>query len=143
MPIHLQVLTHDERGRRVAHRPTLFFMPHCEAVLTDALLQANLAASTLHNVVILGNRFSGYQQSWGMPHRWRQAAGPGAPLPERPDTLLRLCECGIVHELAVSECGFPVASAFNDLGLHWFPPDWRQRLTDGTTAGSTLVPTVT
>ena len=84
---------------------------------------------------------------WKSTFAWgtlRQGSPPAPPaLPERPDTLLRLCECGIVHELAVSECGFPVASAFNDLGLHWFPPDWRQRLTDGTTAGSTLVPTVT
>ena len=110
----------------MAAQPTLFWMPHCEAVLTDALLDANLAAGTLHNLVVLGNRFSGYQASWGLRHRPPEPGGSGGG--ERPDTMLRLCEAGAVQELSISECGFPVASAFNDLGLHWFPADWRQRL---------------
>lgn len=119
-----QVCSQDEGGRRVARHPTLFFMPHCEAALTDALLDANFEAGTLANVVILGNRFSGYQHSWALPHR-AQHAGSGG---ERPATMLRLCEAGVVREMQISESGFPVASAFNDLGLHWFPPDWRQHL---------------
>ncbi|PRW33905.1 ROOT INITIATION DEFECTIVE 3 [Chlorella sorokiniana] len=45
----IEVLAHDEGGRHVAEQPTLFWMPHCEAVLTDALLAANVAAGTLHN----------------------------------------------------------------------------------------------
>jgi hypothetical protein len=102
-------------------------MPHCEAALTDALLAANLQAGTLAHVLILGNRFSGYQRSWALPHRAQQA-GSGVHGGERPDTMLALCTAGAVHEAAVSESGFPVASAFNDLGLHCFPPDWRQRL---------------
>lgn len=123
-----QVLVRDEGGRRVAAQPTLFWMPHCEAALTDALLAANLAAGTLHNVVILGNRFSGYAASWALRHRAQ--APPGGRL-ERPDAMLRLCEAGAACEAAVAEAGFPVASAFNDLGLHWFPLDWRQRLEAG------------
>lgn len=122
-----QVLPHDEGGRRVAEQPTLFWMPHCEAVLTDALLTANAAAGTLHNVVILGNRFSGYRDSWALRQRAQQAAsGSGSDdkdssaVSERPETMLRLCECGAVQELRIDECGFPVASAFNDLGLHSF-----------------------
>lgn len=123
----------SDGGRRVAAQPTLFWMPHCEAVLTDALLAANAAAGTLHNVVVLGNRFSGYQQRWALRHSAQQAqqqqpGGGGGHDAERPHTMLRLCECGAVRELPVAESGFPVASAFNDLGLHWFPPDWRQRL---------------
>ena len=42
--------------------------------------------------------------------------------------MARLVECGAVLEASVDECGFPVPSAFNDLGLHCFPLDWRQRL---------------
>ncbi|KAL4425368.1 hypothetical protein ABPG75_009384 [Micractinium tetrahymenae] len=185
----IQVIPRNERGRRIAAAPTLFFMPHCEAALTDALLAANLAAGTLHNVVVLGNRFSGYQASWALRHHARQqqqpqqhqqqhqqqqqhqhqqhqqqhqqppqqqpptgrgpllqeqgtgaggghggggaagsTGGGGGGGGERPDTMLRLCDCGAVRELAISERGFPVASAFNDLGLHWFLPDWRDRL---------------
>lgn len=140
-----QVMPHDERGRRVARQPTLFWMPHCEAALTDALLAANLEAGTLQNVVVLGNRFSGYQASWALPHRAQQqstggggtsgsnAGSSGSRIAqlERPTTMLRLCEQGVAQEQRVSECRFPVASAFNDLGLHWFPPAWRQRLESG------------
>lgn len=144
-------------------------MPHCEAALTDALLAANRTAGTLHNVVILGNRFSGYQASWALPCRTQQQQrlqqvagqhpgvrgqgahaagrccgggsgsgcssgngdghnGGGGGRDERPATMLQLCDCGAVQELCVSERGFSVASAFNDLGLHWFPPDWQARL---------------
>ncbi len=109
-------------------------MPHCEAVLTDALLAANAAAGTLHNVVVLGNRFSGYRDSWALRQRAQQAESgssgeqDGSRASGRPATMLRLCECGAVQELRIEESGFPVASAFNDLGLHWFTLDWQQRL---------------
>lgn len=116
----------------MAAQPTLFWMPHCEAALTDALLAANLEAGTLHNVVVLGNRFSGYSASWALRHRAGQQRGGAL---ERPDAMLRLCEAGVAQEAAVAEAGFSVASAFNDLGLHWFPCDWRQRLQAGGQPG--------
>ncbi|CAN6466300.1 unnamed protein product [Victoria cruziana] len=52
----------DEEGRRVAHEPTIFFMPHCEAVLYNNLLEANWASRFLKKIVVLGNSFSGYKQ---------------------------------------------------------------------------------
>ncbi|XP_031498468.1 protein SENSITIVITY TO RED LIGHT REDUCED 1 [Nymphaea colorata] len=52
----------DEQGRRVAHEPTLFFMPHCEAVLYNNLLEANWGSPLLKRIVVLGNSFSGYEQ---------------------------------------------------------------------------------
>jgi hypothetical protein len=149
-----QVIAHDEGGRRVAHTPTLFFMPHCEGVLTDALLAANVAAGTLHNVVVLGNRFSNYKARWAQPCHAQPSSGkqrqqglgpPGVhtqpPAPwvaelERPSTMLRLCELQAVQERHIPDSGFPVASAFNDLGLHWFPLDWRQRWDSGNDCGS-------
>lgn len=143
LPPHAaQVLPHDEGGRHVAEQPTLFWMPHCEAVLTDALLAANAAAGTLHNVVVLGNRFSGYQDRWALSQRAQQpssgstSSADSSSSSERPDTMLRLCERGAVHEMRIDECGFPAASAFNDLGLHSFSLDWRQHL-DATAAGVT------
>lgn len=171
-----QVLDRDEGGARVAATPTLFYLPHCEDSLTDALLAANLAAGTLHNVVVLGNKLSIYPPRWGtlqLPaHRGGSSTGSkgggqqggssshggsgskgsshhggshhggsqhgGSPrqhhhprwhrLLQRPDTLLRLCAAGAVEEVAVDEGGYPVVSAFNDLALHTFPHDWRQRL---------------
>ena len=118
----IAVAARDEGGRRVAAHPTLFFMPHCEAPLTDALLAANVAAGTLARVAILGNSFAGYVERWG-----GGGGGDGGGL-ARPDTLLALCACGAVVETRVPEAGFPVASAFNDTSMHRFAPDWRARL---------------
>ncbi|GAB4817766.1 hypothetical protein N2152v2_004812 [Parachlorella kessleri] len=42
--------------------------------------------------------------------------------------LYDLCQCGAVDEQRVAECGFPVASAFNDMALHVFLADWQARL---------------
>lgn len=55
------VLSVNEFGRRQALRPTLFFMPHCEAELYDNLLQANWRVDMLNRMALLGNGFSVYQ----------------------------------------------------------------------------------
>ena len=55
------VLSVNEFGRRQALRPTLFFMPHCEAELYDNLLQANWRVDMLNRMVLFGNSFSLYQ----------------------------------------------------------------------------------
>ena len=112
-----QVLDEDEGGRRVAHVPTLFYLPHCEDTLTEALLAANAAAGTLGNVAVLGNSWAAYAERWAVPS-W--AAHRGEP---PPATLLRLAGGGAVREVAVAEAGFPVTSAFNDMALHFFPGD--------------------
>jgi hypothetical protein len=94
----------------VAAHPTLFFMPHCEAELTDALLAANAAAGTLCNVAVLGNSCARCCERWSVAPRGRL----------RPGTLLQLRAGGAVEEEEVAERGFPVVSAFNDMGLHTF-----------------------
>ncbi|KAF6136507.1 hypothetical protein GIB67_035066 [Kingdonia uniflora] len=55
------VLSVNEQGRRQALKPTMFFMPHCEAVLYDNLLQANWGAEFLNRIVLFGNCFSKYE----------------------------------------------------------------------------------
>lgn len=55
------VLSVNELGRRQALRPTLFFMPHCEAELYDTLLQANWRGDILNQIVLFGNSFVAYQ----------------------------------------------------------------------------------
>lgn len=143
----IAVLQEDEGGARVAGVPTLFYLPHCEDSLTDALLAANVAAGTLCNCVLLGNRLSIY------PERWGEGAGASSgaasargsgnseqcgrsslrqahwrEVRPRPDMLLALCAAGAVLEVPVHEQGYPVVSAFNDLALHTFAADWRERL---------------
>lgn len=56
------VLLVNEHGRRQALKPTMFFMPHCEAVLYDNLLQANWGAEFLNKMVLFGNSFETYEQ---------------------------------------------------------------------------------
>nr|GMD67570.1 protein SENSITIVITY TO RED LIGHT REDUCED 1 [Ipomoea batatas] len=55
------VLSINEDGRRQALKPTLFFMPHCEAELYDNLLQANWRVDLLNHIVLFGNSFEAYE----------------------------------------------------------------------------------
>ncbi|XP_042480996.1 protein SENSITIVITY TO RED LIGHT REDUCED 1-like [Macadamia integrifolia] len=56
------VLSVNEQGRRRALKPTIFFMPHCEAILYDNLLQENWKAEFLTKMVVFGNSFERYEQ---------------------------------------------------------------------------------
>ncbi|KAL8551319.1 hypothetical protein ACS0TY_000416 [Phlomoides rotata] len=55
------VLSVNEQGRRQALKPTLFFMPHCEADLYDNLLEANWGVDKLNRLIIFGNSFGAYE----------------------------------------------------------------------------------
>ncbi|KAK7314190.1 hypothetical protein VNO77_39403 [Canavalia gladiata] len=56
------VISINEHGRREAIKPTMFFMPHCEAELYNNLLHANWKPNLLSNMVIFGNSFETYEQ---------------------------------------------------------------------------------
>ncbi|EXB62663.1 hypothetical protein L484_023959 [Morus notabilis] len=56
------VLSINEQGRRKVQKPTMLFMPHCEAELYDNLLQENWRIEHLNNLVIFGNSFENYEQ---------------------------------------------------------------------------------
>lgn len=56
------VLSVNEQGRRRAAKPSLFFMPHCEADLYDNLLEENWEVDRLNRLVIFGNSFGEYEQ---------------------------------------------------------------------------------
>lgn len=56
------VLSINEQGRREACAPTLFFMPHCEAVLYNNLLEVNWKEDRLTNIALFGNSFGVYEQ---------------------------------------------------------------------------------
>ncbi|KAL6768571.1 hypothetical protein ACKKBF_B11265 [Auxenochlorella protothecoides x Auxenochlorella symbiontica] len=105
----------------VARKPTLFFLAHCSADLTDSLLSSNRAAGTLHNLVLLGNSLSAIAAAW--QHRG-PAAGHAAI-----STILDLVQPGsCMREVALPEYAFPVISAFNDISIHtfWAAPPLKQ-----------------
>ncbi|WIA36017.1 hypothetical protein OEZ86_007380 [Tetradesmus obliquus] len=108
----LRVIEENEEGRRAVQGPTLFYLPHCEAGLTDNLLLANASPQQQH-LALLGNSFGSYQARWAAPSARR-------PSTVRPDRLLQLVEQGAVCELRVPDHGYSVASAFNDMSLHTF-----------------------
>ncbi|KAK4483553.1 hypothetical protein RD792_010752 [Penstemon davidsonii] len=56
------VLSVNEQGRRQAMKPTMFFMPHCEAELYENLLEANWAVDQLTRFVLFGNSFDLQEQ---------------------------------------------------------------------------------
>lgn len=60
------VLSLNEQGRRRVIKPTLFFMPHCEAELYNNLLQANWTPESLNRMILFGNSFEEYQQNVSM-----------------------------------------------------------------------------
>jgi hypothetical protein len=91
------------RGRLAAH--TLFFMPHCDATLYDAVLAANWPDS-LARVVVLGNSFRGYAER--VVDRRRLA-----PTPRLDEVAAWTCERPIADT-------FKVGGVFNNLSLHTF-----------------------
>lgn len=56
------VLSVNEHGQRQVSKPTLFFMPHCDAQLYDNLLLANWRADSLNQIILFGNSFSEYER---------------------------------------------------------------------------------
>ncbi|XP_010443717.1 PREDICTED: protein SENSITIVITY TO RED LIGHT REDUCED 1-like [Camelina sativa] len=56
------VLSVNEQARREALKPTLFFMPHCEANLYSNLLEANWRTDRLSRIALFGNSFQMYEE---------------------------------------------------------------------------------
>lgn len=98
-----ETLEENEGGRRLAVSPMLFYMPHCEGDLTEALLQCNVSGGTLQNVYILGNAISKYVDGQ-YSHQ----------------TMTTLSHGNRLAEKRIPEENFPVTSAFNDIALHTF-----------------------
>ncbi|KAG0617167.1 hypothetical protein M758_5G169500 [Ceratodon purpureus] len=103
-------IVRDEKGRRRAYCPTLFYMPHCGASLYNNVLEENQDPWCLGWISILGNSFLRYQDSWGVFPKPKHA---------RPDCLLGMQPH--VTEHPVNAASFPCVSAFNDMSWHLFP----------------------
>uniref|UniRef100_A0ACD5W7I0 Uncharacterized protein n=1 Tax=Avena sativa TaxID=4498 RepID=A0ACD5W7I0_AVESA len=107
----------DGCRRRVAD-PTLFYMPHCEAALYDALLAANWEPrAQLRRVCVLGNSFRRYALQ---AEESRSGPAAKAKLVLEAGRFAweeRIDEAGDVDE----EDGF--ARAFNETSWHFFEVD--------------------
>eukprot|EP00873_Tetraselmis_striata_P030011 jgi/Tetstr1/450275/TSEL_037311.t1 len=101
-------------ARAVGRTPTLFYLPHCEAKLCNALLGANWSPDALSRMAVLGNSFATIAGRW----QFSSAAPVGQP---RPDRVIQCVSQELVVEIPVSDAGFAVPSAFNDMSLHLFP----------------------
>lgn len=55
----LTVLTENEEGKRLASKPTLFYLMHCGKALYNNLLWKNWSTKNLSLMIIIGNSFSG------------------------------------------------------------------------------------
>lgn len=53
------VLTENEEGKRLATKPTLFYLMHCGKALYNNLLWKNWSTQSLPLIIIIGNSFSG------------------------------------------------------------------------------------
>lgn len=107
------VLSINEQGRRQASKPTLFFMPHCDAELYDNLLLANWRAYLLNQIVLFGNSFSEYERMASFCHN-----------PSLADTRKHICAIQrFTKEYAISTVEDDYFRAFNNSSWHFFNLD--------------------
>ncbi|XP_034547530.1 SRR1-like protein [Notolabrus celidotus] len=58
----LTVLTENEEGKRLATKPTLFYLMHCGKALYNNLLWKNWSTQCLSLMIVIGNSFSGIME---------------------------------------------------------------------------------
>ncbi|XP_078363060.1 SRR1-like protein isoform X3 [Oculina patagonica] len=100
------LIEHNEEGKRKVESLTLFFMLHCGKPLYNSVLWANWGPG-LSNVVILGNRFTSYQER--LPSRQLRDEAPYIY-----NILPYMIETPIPNT-------FHHSDIFNDSAVHWFP----------------------
>ncbi|KAI4323535.1 hypothetical protein L6164_023132 [Bauhinia variegata] len=105
------VMSINEHGRRQALNPTMFFMPHCEAVLYNNLLQANWKVNLLNNMILFGNSFETYQQmsEFKNLHVLKSARHV-------------LAAGGFTNEFKINTVSDYYYNAFHDSSWHFFSP---------------------
>lgn len=104
------VLSVNEQARREALKPTLFFMPHCEANLYDNLLQANWRMDTLSKIALFGNSFWMYEEQVTLDPEVIRA------------TKRIIAARRITSEFAIETVSNDYFAAFHDSSWHFFSP---------------------
>ncbi|XP_010530609.1 PREDICTED: protein SENSITIVITY TO RED LIGHT REDUCED 1 [Tarenaya hassleriana] len=110
------VLSVNEQGRREAIKPTLFFMPHCEAELYSNLLQANWRTDSLSRIALFGNSFQTYEQH---VVENKNSLNPRVISSTRRIIAVR----SFTHEFAIETVSDDYFPAFHDSSWHFFCHD--------------------
>lgn len=106
------VMSINEHGKREALKPTLFFMPHCEAELYNNLLRANWKPDLLKNMVLFGNSFEAYEQHVSLCKTSPVMYLVGHILAARSFT----------NEVKIETISDDYYNAFHDSSWHFFSP---------------------
>ncbi|KAL0729367.1 hypothetical protein Bca4012_025460 [Brassica carinata] len=104
------VLSVNEQARREALKPTLFFMPHCEANLYNNLLQANWRMDRLSRIALFGNSFQMYEEQVTLEPQVIRA------------TKRIIASRGFTSEFAIETVSDDYFPAFHDSSWHFFSP---------------------
>ncbi|CAO3565807.1 unnamed protein product [Mortierella alpina] len=104
----MSVLKLNDQAKQVVEVRTLLYMPHCPKGLYSHVLETNWTREQLDRLVILGNRFTMYDES----PSFRQSANQ-APF------ILPALSIADVHTLPAIK--FEDNTIFNDLAIHSFP----------------------
>ncbi|KAL2898288.1 Protein SENSITIVITY TO RED LIGHT REDUCED 1 [Bienertia sinuspersici] len=110
------VLSLNEEGRRQALKPTLFFMPHCEAVLYHNLLEVNWNVDMLKNLVLFGNSFEAYKHHTDVINDYVAS----------PYTKRILAAQSFTQEFRVKTGPDDLYRAFHESSWHFFSPNHEQ-----------------
>ncbi|XP_015575817.2 protein SENSITIVITY TO RED LIGHT REDUCED 1 [Ricinus communis] len=111
------VLSVNEHGRRCVTRPTLFYMPHCEAELYNNLLQANWRVELLNRIALFGNSFEVYQYL----SEFRNST-----IVDSSRHIVAVRE--FTHEYVIKTVSDDYFAAFHDSSWHFFSPDPKTEL---------------
>jgi hypothetical protein len=106
------VMSINEHGKREALKPTMFFMPHCEAELYINLLQANWKPNLLKNMVLFGNSFEAYEEHFALCKYTSILNSIGHILAARSFT----------SEFKIETISDDYYKAFHDSSWHFFSP---------------------
>ena len=104
------VLSVNEQGQRQASKPTLFFMPHCEAELYDNLVLANWRTERLNNIVLFGNSFGTYEE--------HVSEFRSSTIVDSSRHILAVRK--FTHEFAINTVSDDYFGAFHDTSWHFF-----------------------
>ncbi|KAG0090051.1 sensitivity to red-light reduced protein [Podila epicladia] len=105
----LEVIKVNDQAKQVLQQRTLMYMPHCPKGLYSHVLESNWSREQLDNLVVLGNRFTMYDENPSFKHYAKQA----------PFILPAL---SIAEVTLLPATKFEDNTIFNDLAFHRFPP---------------------
>ncbi|XVF82187.1 hypothetical protein PTKIN_Ptkin16aG0024900 [Pterospermum kingtungense] len=114
------VLAVNEQGRRQAIKPTLFFMPHCEAELYNNLLQANWGVESLNRVALFGNSFETYEQHVSFKYYDKEVSFMNSSVAESVTHMLAARK--FTDEFGIKTVSDDYFAAFHDSSWHFFRP---------------------